>query len=84
MMIQLESRVAADGTLTLAVPLALANKSVRVSVEPVEEPPTEDSLRDRDPAAWRKFVDETAGSILDPTFMRHDQGELEERGELFP
>ena len=29
-----------------------------------------------------KFIRETAGSIQDPTFIRHEQGEFEHRDEL--
>jgi hypothetical protein len=32
---------------------------------------------------WAAFIDRTAGSILDPSFRRHDQGEMERRDELF-
>lgn len=31
---------------------------------------------------WRRFVMETHGSITDPTFFRHEQGELETRDEF--
>jgi hypothetical protein len=31
---------------------------------------------------WRLFVLSTAGSISDPSFVRHDQGEYERREEL--
>jgi hypothetical protein len=35
---------------------------------------------DRD--AWRRFIEKTAGSITDPTFVRHPQGEFEVRDPL--
>jgi hypothetical protein len=35
-----------------------------------------------DREAWRRFIEKTAGSITDPTFVRHPQGELEERDPL--
>ena len=35
---------------------------------------------DRD--GWRQFIERTAGSITDPTFVRHPQGEFEERDPL--
>lgn len=35
-----------------------------------------------DREAWLRFIEETAGSITDPTFMRHPQGEFEEREPL--
>ena len=31
---------------------------------------------------WRKFILETAGSITDPSFVRPEQGEFEQREEL--
>ena len=34
------------------------------------------------PEQWRHFVLSTAGSITDPTFVRHEQGEYERREEL--
>jgi hypothetical protein len=35
-----------------------------------------------DRETWLKFIEKTAGSITDPTFMRHPQGEVEEREPL--
>lgn len=35
-----------------------------------------------DRASWLQFIERTAGSITDPTFERHPQGELEERESL--
>jgi hypothetical protein len=46
-----------------------------VEVVPVAATPT-------DREAWRRFIERTAGSISDPTFVRHPQGELEERESL--
>jgi hypothetical protein len=31
---------------------------------------------------WHRFIESTAGSITDPTFVRHPQGELEKRDPL--
>jgi hypothetical protein len=31
---------------------------------------------------WRQFIAETAGSITDPGFRRHEQGEYEQRDPL--
>lgn len=31
---------------------------------------------------WLRFIEKTAGSIPDPTFVRHPQGEVEERDPL--
>jgi hypothetical protein len=30
-------------------------------------------------AAWMEFIRQHAGSISDPSFVRHDQGEFEQR-----
>jgi hypothetical protein len=35
-----------------------------------------------DRESWRQFIEKTAGSITDPTFERHSQGEFEEREQL--
>lgn len=35
-----------------------------------------------DREAWLRFIEKTAGSITDPTFIRHPQGEFEERDPL--
>ena len=67
--IELESTVGPDGVLALAIPLgaAEANKPVKVVVEPL----TKATGRE----AWLRFIEETAGSITDPTFKRQPQGE---------
>ncbi len=77
---ELTAQVGADGVLTLTVPLTPedANKTVRVVVETVETP----SGPITDPQEWHRFVERIAGSITDPTFLRHPQGEYEERAEL--
>ena len=68
---ELTAQVGADGVLTLTVPLGRedANKTVRVVVETVETPAGPVT----DPDEWRGFVERVAGSITDPTFMRHPQ-----------
>ena len=75
--IEVKSKVDASGVLNLSIPLgaAEANREVRVTVEPLDEVMSDER--------WRKFVNETAGSIPDPTFQRHPQGEFERRDELF-
>jgi hypothetical protein len=77
---ELTAQVGADGVLTLTVPLGRedANKTVRVVVETVETPAGPIT----DPDEWHRFVERVAGSITDPTFMRHPQGEYEQREEL--
>jgi hypothetical protein len=73
----LHSRVGADGILQITVPVgpADADRYVTVTIEPVGSPPmTQD--------AWRNFILTTAGSVSDPSFVRHEQGEYERRGGL--
>ena len=74
------SRVGADGVLHIAVPLgaADANREVQVTIEPAgaAAPPN------MTPPEWRNFILSTAGSITDPTFVRHEQREYERREEL--
>jgi hypothetical protein len=72
----LKSRVGADGVLHLAIPLGEmdANREVQGTVEPLPPAMTQEE--------WRNWVLSTAGSISDPTFQRHEQGEYEQREEL--
>ena len=72
---ELTAQVGADGVLNLTVPLNPedANKTVRVVVETVPA---------MSQAEWERFVDSIAGRITDPTFVRHPQGEYEQRDEL--
>jgi hypothetical protein len=67
----INAQVGPDGILTLTVPLNAtdANKPVRVTVETLETKPVMDR------AAWLRFIEETAGSISDPTFERPPQGD---------
>ena len=78
--IELTSRAGPDGVVTLSVPLGPdgANREVRVTVQPVDS----DSATEEQREAWRRFIEQTEGSITDPTFRRHDQGEYEERDPL--
>jgi hypothetical protein len=72
-----KSRVGSDGVLHLAVPVGKTNadREVRVVVEASGPSPMTQEQ-------WRDFVFETAGTITDPTFVRHEQGEYEVRDEL--
>jgi hypothetical protein len=72
-----KSRIGADGVLHMTVPVgaASANQDVQVTIEPAGPPPMTQE-------EWRAFVLSMAGSITDPTFMRHEQGEYERREEL--
>ena len=75
------TQVGDNGVLTLTMPLNKddANKTVRVTVETVEE--SVPSLpMDRD--SWLRFIERTAGSITDPSFERQPQGDYEERDPL--
>lgn len=65
--------VGADGRLAVDLGPDLANARVRVVVETLAPEPT---------AEWADFVRPSAGSISDPTFVRHPQGEYEERDPL--
>jgi hypothetical protein len=88
------SRVGADGGLDLHVNLgpAQANREVKIVVQPIDvETPrslSEDQglTPEQGPTQeqWIAFVNRTAGSIDDPSFARQDQGQVEERGEIFP
>lgn len=75
----INTHIGPNGVLNLTVPLdqSDANKPVRVIVETVEE-----ARLPRDRAAWLRFIEQTAGSIPDPTFERAPQGEVEERDPL--
>jgi hypothetical protein len=74
----LTSRVGPDGVLTVTVPFtpADANQEVKLTIEPVESRPPMTQEE------WRQWVESMAGSITDPSFRRHEQGEFEHREEL--
>ena len=82
-LMEIKSRVGADGVLTIVLPLGLseANREVKVVVESAGNS-TSPSLSDQD--EWRQFVRSMAGCISDPTFERPQQGEYEQRSEAFP
>ena len=71
------SRVGVDGILNIALPIGKtdADREVQVTIDPVATPPMTQE-------AWRNFVLSTAGSITDPTFVRHELGQYEYREEL--
>jgi hypothetical protein len=71
------SRVGADGILHITVPIgkADADREVQVTIDPVRPSPMTQE-------EWRNFVLTTAGSITDPSFVRHEQGQYERREEL--
>ncbi|MGO9469914.1 MAG: hypothetical protein ACLQVF_37920 [Isosphaeraceae bacterium] len=69
------SRVGVDGILQLTVPIGEgeAGREVQVTIDPVGPPRM---TREQ----WRDFIASTAGSITDPSLVRHEQGEYERRG----
>jgi hypothetical protein len=76
----LQSRVASDGVLCITVPIGkeAADREVQVTIDPVQVGPSTSMTQEE----WRDFVLKTAGSITDPSFVRHEQGEYEVRDEL--
>ncbi len=78
--VELRSRVDANGVLNLSVPLGKsdANREVRVTVQPLD-----DLTAPMSADQWHHFVHEMAGSIADPSFQRHPQGDYEQRDDLF-
>ena len=72
-----KSRIGADGTLHVTVPVSAAdaNREVQVTIDPIGPP-----LMTQE--EWRTFVLATAGSVMDPSFQRHEQGEYEPREAL--
>ena len=73
----INSRIGKDGVLHMSVPVspADANREVQITIEPVESTAMT-------PEEWRNFILATAGSITDPTFGQHEQGEFEDREQL--
>jgi len=72
-----ESRVGPDGILQVTIPVGVreANREVRVTIDPSPLPTmTQDD--------WRAWVEASAGSVTDPAFRRHEQGEYEQRETL--
>jgi hypothetical protein len=78
--IVLQSRVGSDGVLHITVPIGKedADREVQVTIDPVRAGPSPSMTNEE----WRDFVLKTAGSITDPSFVRHDQGDYERREEL--
>jgi hypothetical protein len=71
------SKVDADGVLRLIVPVGPeeAEREMQVTIEPLAATPMTQE-------EWQQFIHSTAGSIDDPTFVRHPQGEYERRERL--
>jgi hypothetical protein len=85
--IQALVHVGADGLLNLKLPLNITNADFEVTVnlkqvtqnQQESDSPENEAARQED---WRRYIMESRGSITDPTFFRHDQGELETREEF--
>jgi hypothetical protein len=75
----LHSVVGPDGVLHITVPIGkeYADQEVQVTIDPARAGPASMTQEE-----WRDFVLSTAGSITDPSFVRHEQGEYEQREEL--
>ncbi|MDR3635205.1 MAG: hypothetical protein P4L84_15480 [Isosphaeraceae bacterium] len=73
------SRVGSDGVLHIDIPMGkeVADREVQVTIDPIPTVPCPMTQEE-----WRQFVMETAGSITDPSFVRHEQGVYEQREEL--
>ena len=67
--IVVHSRIGADGVLHITVPIGKedADREVQVTIDPAPVGPPPMTEKE-----WRAFVLETAGSITDPTFVRHE------------
>jgi hypothetical protein len=78
--IVVQSRVGSDGVLRITVPIGKedADREVQLTIDPVRVDPPPSMTQQE----WRDFVLKTAGSITDPSFVRHDQGDYERREEL--
>lgn len=72
--LRLRSHADANGMLELNVPTGMPDTDLDVTV--VVQPARQQQ------AEWDRLVSETAGSISDPSFVRHAQGEFEDRSEL--
>jgi hypothetical protein len=72
-------KVDADGNVVIPVGSERAGSEVEVRINSLEESESLDRLTDDE---WRRRVAETAGSVTDPTFRRHDQGRFEHRLEI--
>lgn len=66
-----------DGKVYFDVPPELANKDVRITVEPASNGATPAARMNAE--QWRRFLDSVVGSIDDPTFERQPQGDVVKR-----
>jgi len=77
--IHVRSRVGSDGVLNLNVSTGIKDSELDVLII-VDQPNR--LAQPSTPEQWAQFVKTTAGSITDPTFIRHEQGESEAREAL--
>jgi hypothetical protein len=69
-------RVGADGNVVVPVGAEEAGREVDVTVS---APGNVRAPRQMTQQEWEAFIERLAGSIHDPTFRRHDQGDYDER-----
>jgi hypothetical protein len=67
-----------DGVLKLEVPLNMPDTDLDVTL--MVQPRKNSAPKNRE--EWLQFINDTAGSIDDPSFFRHEQGEYEIRDPL--
>ena len=77
--IHLRSHVGADGVLALNIPTELTDTDLDVVI--VVAPATSNGAPAHT-ADWAEFINSTAGSIPDRSFIRHPQGIFEQREPL--
>jgi hypothetical protein len=76
--IHIRSKAGDDGVLHLRIPVGTPHAEYQVVV--VMQPEVIDPPKTPEELGWPPgFFEETAGSIQDETFKRHDQGEFEKR-----
>ncbi len=73
--LQLTSHTDGEGALRLEVGVPNATVRATLVVETGEPAKTDEERR----LEWEQFVRRTAGSITDPKFRRHPQGEFPKR-----
>ena len=74
--LQITSQTDGNGALRLEVGVPNATVRATLEVEPTESPLADEQRKKE----WEEFVHRTAGSIADPKFRRHPQGEFPRRG----
>jgi hypothetical protein len=65
-----------NGNIVVTVGVEAAGADVEVIVNPLRQ---KEGIEQMTAQQWRDFVVRTAGSIDDPEFRRHDQGDYEDR-----